>query len=97
MAKITVTVRRDIGDPGTHPRYGALKPGAKIAIEEEDFGAELFERPSKGWLSPHEKKDAARAAELKRHVGGQAPPSPKGPAAEAVQDKKDTVKEVTDA
>lgn len=76
MAKITVKVRSDRGDLGTHPRFGKLVPGAKLTIEEEDFGAGIFERPSAGWLSPHEKADAARAAEIKSRVGAQEPPAP---------------------
>jgi hypothetical protein len=74
MAKITVKVRADIGDPGTHPKYGALKPGDSVTIDEADFGAGLFERPSADFLSPHEKADRDRAAELKQRVGDQEPP-----------------------
>lgn len=42
--KITVKVRKDRGDLGVHPRYGALIPGAVLTIEEEEFGDQLFER-----------------------------------------------------
>ncbi len=73
MAKISVKVRSDIGDPGVHRKYGALKPGETISIDEEDFGAGLFERPA-GFVSPHEQADKDRAAELKQRVGDQDPP-----------------------
>lgn len=73
MGKITVKVRSDRGDLGTHPKYGALRPGATVTIAEEDFGAALFERPAADYLSPHERRDAARAAELKQRVGHQEP------------------------
>ena len=75
MANITVKVRADRGEMGTHPKYGALKPGAEIPIAAEDFGEELFERPAPDWRSPHEVKDAERAAKLKQRVGGQEPPA----------------------
>lgn len=87
MANITVKVRADRGELGTHPKYGPLKPGAEITIAEEDFGAELFERPAPEWRSPHEVQDAARAADLKQQVGGQAPPA---------DTKKGKSREVTD-
>lgn len=74
MAKIVVVVRSDMGDLGVHPKHGALIPGGKITIEEEDFGAQLFERPGPDYLSPHEKADLARAGELKQRVGDQEPP-----------------------
>ena len=74
MARITVAVRSDKGDLGIHPKHGALIPGCKLTIEEEDFGAELFERPDPAYLSPLEKKDMVRAAELEQRVGDQDPP-----------------------
>jgi hypothetical protein len=74
MAQITVTIRSDRGELGTHPKYGPLTPGAKLVIAEEDFGAELFERPAPDFLSPHEKTDRDRAAELGQKVGHQEPP-----------------------
>ena len=77
MAKIEVKVRGDIGDPGVHHKYGALKPGTKVMIDEEDFGAALFERPAPDWLSPHERVDKDRAAELKQRVGDFDPPEEK--------------------
>jgi hypothetical protein len=86
MAKIAVRVRDDRGDLGTHPRYGALTPGATIMIEEADFGAGLFERPAPDWVSPHEEVDAARAAILKQPVGDQPPPAK--PAARAAKNKE---------
>lgn len=77
MAKMKAKIRSDIGDPGVHHKYGALKPGTTIEIDEEDFGDGLFERPSSGWLSPHEQKDKARAAEEKQRVGNFDPPEEK--------------------
>jgi hypothetical protein len=75
MAKIDVKVRSDVGDPGCHPKYGQLVPGTTMTIEEEEFGAGLFERPAKDWLSPHEQADKARAAEEGRKVGDFDPPA----------------------
>lgn len=75
MAQIKVKIRSDIGDPGSHPKYGRLVPGTEITIEEADFGAGLFERPSPNFLSPHEQADKARAAELKQRVGDYDPPA----------------------
>lgn len=69
MSQISVKVRKDIGDPGRHQKYGALKPGTTITIEEEDFGVGLFERPTPEWLSPHELADKTRGEELKCSVG----------------------------
>jgi len=86
MAKINVTVRKTAQPLGTHPKYGPLKAGQKLTIDEEDFGAELFERPA-GFLSPKEQKDAERAAQLGKPVGGQQPPAK----------KTEKTKEVTDA
>jgi hypothetical protein len=74
MARIKVKVRSDVGDLGIHPKYGQLVKGAEIEIEEEEFGAGLFERP-KNFLSPHEQKDKLRAVEEKQRVGGFEPPS----------------------
>lgn len=74
MAKIKVKVRSDVPDLGVHQKYGQLTAGAEIEIEEEDFGAGLFERPSPEFLSPHEQKDKARAAEEKQRVGDFEPP-----------------------
>lgn len=79
MAKITVTIRTDRGELGAHPKYGPLRPGEKITIDEEDFGSELFERPAPEFLSPHERKDRERAAELNQRVGAQEPPASPGP------------------
>lgn len=76
MAKIEVTVRKDVGDLGTHRKYGALVPGSTISIDEEDFGAGLFERP-KGFISPHEQADKDRAAEIEQRVGDFDPPKKK--------------------
>lgn len=94
MAKITVKVRGDRGELGTHPKYGALTGGAEITVDEEAFGAELFERPTPDWLSPHEAKDAARAAEIRARVGQQEPPA--GAKASAGKPEKSQTKEVTD-
>jgi len=69
MSQISVKVRSDIGDPGTHPKFGPLVPGTVVTMDEEDFGAGLFERPSPEWLSPHELADKARGEELKQSVG----------------------------
>jgi hypothetical protein len=69
MSQITVKVRTDIGDPGRHPKYGTLIPGDPVTIDEEDFGAGLFERPTPDYLSPHELDDKARGEELKQSVG----------------------------
>lgn len=77
MASITVKIRTDRGPLGTHPKYGKLIPGATITIDDKDFGEALFERPSPDWRSPHEQADAARAADLKKKVGHQAPPAAK--------------------
>lgn len=73
MAKITVKVRKDI-EATQHHIYGLLEPGKSVNIEEEDFGDELFDRPSTGWLSPLEQLDKDRAAELKERVGKHDPP-----------------------
>ena len=77
MAKIAVKICSDQGDLGTHVKFGALVPGATIIIDEEDFGDQLFERPSPDWRSPHEKKDAERAAETGERVGNQDAPAAK--------------------
>lgn len=87
MAQITVTVRSDKGDLGTHIKHGELAPGRKLIIEEEEFSAELFDRPA-GFVSPHEQADKARAEELQQSVGTcehkaaseapSAPPVPSG-------------------
>jgi hypothetical protein len=69
MSQITVKVRSDIGDPGRHPKYGALTPGDSVTIDEEDFGAGLFDRPTPDYLSPHELADKAKGEELKQSVG----------------------------
>jgi len=74
MATITVTAKID---GGTHPKYGAIVKDREYTIAEEDFGAELFERPSHDWLSPHEQADKARAEELGVTVGDFNPPEPK--------------------
>ena len=81
MAKIAVKVRSDKGDLGIHPKHGQLTPGSTLTIEEEDFAVELFERPKPDFLSPHEKADQARAAELGHQVGHQDPP-PEAPQVE---------------
>ena len=75
MAKISVKIRNDIGDPGEHRKYGRLEPGKTISIDEEDFGSELFERPE-GFISPHEKADQERAAAEGRTIGKHDPPAP---------------------
>lgn len=75
MAQITVKVRTDVGDPGTHHKFGHLVPGTEITIDEEDFGAGLFERPSPEFLSPHELSDKSHAAEIKERVGDFNPPA----------------------
>lgn len=41
--KITVTVRSDRGDLGTHLKYGVLIPGATMTIDAADYGDQLFE------------------------------------------------------
>jgi len=69
MATITVKVRSDIGDPGTHNKLGPLSPGQTVTIEEDNFGAGLFERPTSDYLSPLELADKARGEELKQSVG----------------------------
>ena len=51
MAKITVTAKID---GGVHLKYGEIVKGKQYAIEEEDFGEQLFERPP-GFESPHDK------------------------------------------
>jgi hypothetical protein len=90
MATITVTVRADQGELGTHPKYGPLIPGNKIIIDENDFGAELFERPAPDYLSPLELKDKERAAELGHKVGKQEPPALQVAAARSRKDKEVT-------
>ena len=57
MAKITVKARID---GGIHLKHGEIIAGKTYHIDEEDFGAELFERPE-GFESPHEKADRERA------------------------------------
>lgn len=57
MAKITVKARID---GGVHLKHGPIIKGQTYTIDEEDFGAELFERPE-GFESPHEKTDRERA------------------------------------
>jgi hypothetical protein len=74
MAKIVVMVRSDRGDLGIHPKHGPLVNGSTMTIEEEDFGAELFERPAPEFLSPLEIADKTRAEELGQRVGYQDPP-----------------------
>lgn len=77
MAQIKVKVRADIGDPGIHPKYGPLRPGTEITIEEEEFGAGLFERPHAEFISPHEQTDKDRAEKEKQRVGDFDPPEEK--------------------
>jgi hypothetical protein len=74
MSQIKVKVRSDIGEPGRHPVLGELKPGQEVTIEEDQFGAGLFERPSPEWLSPHELADKNRAAAEGKKVGDFEPP-----------------------
>lgn len=88
MAKISVKVRSDIGDPGVHVKYGALKPGSTVLIEEEDFGDGLFERPAADLLSPHEQADKDRAAAEGRTIGAFAPP-PEPPAKPAKKNESE--------
>lgn len=57
MAKITVKAKIN---GGVHLKYGEILEGQEYTIDEEDFGAELFERPN-GFESPHEKTDRERA------------------------------------
>ncbi len=57
MANIIVKAKIDAG---IHMKYGEIKAGKTYTIAEEDFGAELFERPE-GFESPHEKADRERA------------------------------------
>lgn len=90
MAQITVKVRSDIGDPGTHHKFGPLKPGTEVTMDEADFGAGLFERPSTEWLSPLELADKAKGEELKQSYGTYTHVEP-APLAKAAK----TVKEVT--
>jgi len=78
MARIVVKAKID---GGIHVKYGEIAKGREYEIDEEDFGAELFERPSPEWLSPHEKADKTRAQELEQNVGNQqyeAPPEAPG-------------------
>lgn len=56
MAKITVKAKID---GGIHLKHGPIIKGQNYTIDEEDFGAELFERPD-GFESPHEKADRER-------------------------------------
>lgn len=86
MGKITVVVRDGIDTD--HQKYGSLKEGMKITIEEEDFGAELFDRPSADFLSPHELADRERAMELKRSVGTHTYVEPSTEAAEVQEPTK---------
>lgn len=72
MAQITVKAKID---GGVHRKYGAIIAGQTYPIDEEDFGAELFERPSPEWLSPHEQKDKERAEAEGIPVGGFDPPA----------------------
>lgn len=81
MAQITVKVRADRGDLGSHFKYGALEPGREVTIEVEEFSADLFERPD-GFISPHEQADKARAEELKQSVGCHVYEEPAAPAPE---------------
>jgi hypothetical protein len=66
MPKITVKAKID---GGTHIKYGPIIKGQEYSIEEEDFGAELFERPQ-GFESPHERAD--REAQELRVKGQEA-------------------------
>lgn len=83
MAKIVVVAKIDAG---ILLKYGEIQAGKKYEIDEEDFGDQLFERPSPGWLSPHEKADRDRARELERTVGNQEyqEPQPEKPAGKQV-------------
>ncbi len=74
MATITVAAKID---GGVHPKYGEIVKDNKYTIAEEDFGAELFERPLPDWLSPHEQADKTRAEELGVTVGIFNPPESK--------------------
>ncbi len=88
--RFTVTVRKDIGDPGEHRIYGKLEPGKTVTIDEEYFGDKLFERPDPEWLSPHEKADKDRAAELATRVGKlDPPPASTEPAPAGKKDSKE--------
>ena len=58
MSKITVTVRSDNGDLGTHHKYGRLVPGTTLVIDEADFGEQLFVRAAQ----PKTKAEATPAA-----------------------------------
>jgi hypothetical protein len=41
-------------DAGHHRKYGEIKKGKSYTIDENDFGDQLFERPSKNWKAPWE-------------------------------------------
>lgn len=60
MPKITVKAKID---GGVHLKHGPIIKGQEYTIEEEDFGAELFERPP-GFESPHERADRERREAL---------------------------------
>lgn len=83
MSQIKVKVRSDIGDPGTHPKFGQLVPGTEITMDEEDFGAGLFERPSPKWLSPLELTDKAKGEAEKCSVGTYVHVEPAGEVVES--------------
>ena len=53
--KITVKARIDAGH---HPKYGEIVKGREYTIDANDFGAQLFARPEKGWKAPWERKAA---------------------------------------
>jgi hypothetical protein len=83
MAKIKV---KAVIDGGVHLKYGEIKKGATYEIEEEDFGAELFERPHPGFESPHERADRERKEAGKETVGAAlAPPLSETESGAAVQ------------
>lgn len=43
---------------GTHPVHGPIIKGQAYTIEEGQFAPQLFERPSKDWQAPWERKAA---------------------------------------
>ena len=69
---ITVTARID---GGVHLKYGEIVKGRQYTIEEEDFGAELFDRPP-GFESPHEKADRERLEALASSTEQPGQPEP---------------------
>lgn len=70
--KITVTVRSDRGDLGTHLKYGRLIPGATMIIDAADYGSELFKPLPDAPLSADLSAKASATAEAKAKAPGKA-------------------------